>query len=403
MDGIELGCISSSADTRIITEVSGSSEITLYDYLLEDKYLSYLLYCTLLNYRSFGSNHQVSLITKWVTYLMMSLIPLSVIFYCFLGIYLSADYFGPFYMRTSLAWLFGLLALTLILTAILSVVVTAQIYWRSLALLQQPLRSNDIPHFRPAVTIGLILLTTTLVTFFISYYLTFGVRASQSVVPSTIYQWFVTNGLILSMFFVIVDTRVCNSLLDGLISLSEMDRLNMNKYLEVCDEIKRRVNDSTTVINYTVVVACLNALYFVVVTTVLRIQVSTPSLTAKPISLSNRVEFYIGTTLMDASVALKEVVYLIIVLFEISGVNDKADKLMSTFYSRIWIEDDHRRLQLFVHYYGQPISYNVLGFRLSRTQLYAQIVGYVVTIFIAALQTAFNPELQTVQNAYKRL
>ncbi len=195
----------------------------------------------------------------------------------------------------------------------------------------------------------------------------------ESLIPV---EWMSSLGVAISLCFIIVDARCSAAMVQDLCSLADNHSLTIAQVTATRVEIQRRVKDSLFINAWIVVVAVFHSLVFVGV-----VISNFPFLNLELFGL----EIAVATTLY-----LKEAVYLLIALIEISHVNDLADKLHSLLGKLNWTDGDdeeqnsltnvfteQRRLRMFVSISSDPISFHLLGTRPTRLSVCLQVVGYV--------------------------
>lgn len=206
--------------------------------------------------------------------------------------------------------------------------------------------------------------------------------------------------LSISLMFVFVDTNTSLSILRDLISLARMQRLTLQHLRAARDEINRRNAEASFSNHVMAITAILNGIGFVVLCFV--------NFKYFP---SQSVENYLGTVMMSVVLLLKEVFYLLIMFIQAAFVNEKANLLQQVLGSDEWTDNttstsraaatepptlrycggvtdiDSIRMKLYINVDVDPISFRVLGIRMTRNTVYLQLAGYIAAVFIGILNS----------------
>lgn len=210
-------------------------------------------------------------------------------------------------------------------------------------------------------------------------------------------EWVGLVSVVISLLFTLVDARVCAAIVDDMTSLADKQTLTL-KQLEMYKAIiDGRVNRSMLITGVLVVISALHGATFIMGTFCLRYVAVYGGIPGV-----RTMDFVIGDGLLYVSLYLKEMVYLALVVFEAARVNDSADRLFQKLCKSAWKDDtDAERMRLFIACYNDPVSYSILGVRVTKMGLYLQVAGYVLGVVVSVLEMALGPEMAKAEKIDK--
>ncbi len=141
-------------------------------------------------------------------------------------------------------------------------------------------------------------------------------------------EWLGSLSVVISLCFIIVDARCSAAMVKDLCSLADNHTLTSAQVIVVKIEIQRRVRESSFMNGIIVIIAVLHSVLF------LLLLLSTIEL------FGNTPQVCLFTVMTAVSLFLKEAIYLLIALSEISHVNDLADKLHRTLRDFNWSQGE---------------------------------------------------------------
>jgi hypothetical protein len=182
----------------------------------------------------------------------------------------------------------------------------------------------------------------------------------------------ISGFLSVSLFFILLDSSVASNFIDELASLHCKKELKMSHFNLVRNNINARVTKSAWLTYSLVLVAFMNMIEILF------------------IFLFANVGSQIDTILMTM-MFLKELPFLVIVLYQCATVNEKADQLTKMLGSDAWdIEQTmvcNERVLLFMNAESNPISFPLAGMRLSYKVISRQFAAWCIAFIFGVLKT----------------
>ncbi len=242
----------------------------------------------------------------------------------------------------------------------------------------------ELEYFKKSCTISLLF-----GSFFFALVVPFAAVSPtfDSIVANPIAEVVGSVGVMISLMFITVDARSSSSMIQDLCSLADMKTLTLQHVLEVKKEISIRVHSSHLMNTGMAVMAILHSITFLLMV-VVRFQAQTVS--------ELDVQVPLGVALL-----LKEVLYLILALYEITSVNEIADKLHKMLGDSVWLNnndndvkmeeskplcDDHCRVRICINLNTDPISFRLLGTRPTKKSVFLQATGYCFSLLVIVLK-----------------
>lgn len=205
-------------------------------------------------------------------------------------------------------------------------------------------------------------------------------------------EYFVSAYLAFNMFFLLLDINVCLLLLAQLHQLADSKQLTMTKYLQVKEEIHRRVRESRWVSDIIIVpcAVCVGSIAFMIW---VLLDVHTVPLNVK-LSLTAFI-----------ALMLKELIFMCIAFWYVAKLNGRADELTAKLAEAEWggytdapndlesspmletakVSDIHR-LSIYASSLSKPISYTLVFKRVTWWNVAVSAGGFVLAIVIGIIR-----------------
>jgi hypothetical protein len=177
-----------------------------------------------------------------------------------------------------------------------------------------------------------------------------------------------TNYLCVSMLFIIVDAKAATALVRKLFNEAKDQSLTLEKFESTRQDVALLVNKTLYTNACIVIVAFVNSICVII-----------------------SIFPFIQNGYVYLVLFVKELFFLVIVFFEVSKVNEKADELTLYLSSSTWTMEGHAemsRLSLCINAMNRPISFKLGGIRITRLQVLVQIVVFVAASVISAIRSA---------------
>ena len=190
------------------------------------------------------------------------------------------------------------------------------------------------------------------------------------IVPLVLSEYVISGVLAVNSLFIIVDSKVCVSLINELQIVVLKNEITIKSYCLARNEINKRVENSRMLNNALVVVAAMNMIGMI------SVMIASIEFTHEALSTS--------------FLCLKEVLILIVIFYETSQVNEKSDELTNSLCN---FENQFLQLERFgtaLQASNQPIGFPILNKRYKRWDVILQLGGLLTTIIILLLKNIFN-------------
>ena len=186
----------------------------------------------------------------------------------------------------------------------------------------------------------------------------------------------ISGVLAVNSLFVIIDARVCVTLINDLQIISLKNELTVKNYILARNEINLRVNNSQFLNNSLIIVATVNMIAIIAV------------LIASFDFNNNK------GSITDIFLCLKEFIILFIIIYETSQVNEKSDELTNSLCLTKYDYENQiseiERLGVALQAINQPISFTILSKRYKRWDVILQLGGLITTIITLLLKYVIN-------------